>query len=82
MRKIEPGTTWRHFKGNYYLVQDLATDATTNKLVVIYRALYDNNALYVRNLDEFMECIIERKDNVTNQLHRFEQINLKDKTKE
>ena len=54
MREIKKNTIYRHFKGNFYLVIDVATSSEDNKEYVIYRALYDDNKLWIRPLDMFM----------------------------
>ena len=37
--KIEKNTIYRHFKGIYYLVEDIATNSEDQKDYVVYRAL-------------------------------------------
>lgn len=65
--------TYMHFKGNKYLVETIAKDCETLEDVVVYRQLYgDQTRLWVRKLQNFLEEIPERKDNVTGQKHRFE----------
>ena len=41
---------YRHFKGDYYLVEDIAFDSETNKEMVVYRKLYDDCSLWVRTV--------------------------------
>lgn len=54
---IMKGQIYKHFKGNYYYIEDLAYNANNNKedleFLVIYRALYGDNRLWVRSLREF-----------------------------
>ncbi len=50
---------YRHFKGNEYEVVGFAKDSETTDKVVIYKALYGDNELWVRPYDMFKE-IIER----------------------
>lgn len=45
MRDLKIKGIYRHFKGNYYLVEDIATDSETKEQYVIYRKLYDDNSL-------------------------------------
>lgn len=74
MKKIKIGSVYRHFKGNYYYVEDIAYDCETMKEMVIYRTLYereDNKKLWVRPLTMFLEEIEKREDNITGQLTRF-----------
>ena len=61
---------YRHFKGNTYRVLFLAKESTSWRDVVVYQALYGDNIISVRPLDEFEE-IIERDGKV---MKRFEKI--------
>ena len=36
MREIQLKRVYRHFKGDYYLVEDLAHDSETGELYVVY----------------------------------------------
>lgn len=75
MEKVEIGKVYRHFKGNYYFVRDVATDSETRERMVVYSPLYDrqDSMLYVRPEKMFLEKISEeRPDNITGQTHRFE----------
>ena len=40
MRELKLKRVYRHFKGDYYLVEDLANDSETGEEYVIYRKLY------------------------------------------
>lgn len=69
------GKVFRHFKGNYYFIENISTDSETKEDVVVYRPLYerDDSMLWTRPAKMFFEEIDEnRKDNVTGQKHRFE----------
>ena len=57
---IEIKQIYKHFKGNYYYVLDIAKDSETGKDMVIYQALYMQDGKfkkYVRPLDMFMENV-------------------------
>ena len=58
---------YRHFKGDYYLVEDVATHSETEEKLVIYRALYGDTKLWVRPYAMFMEEV-----NKNGQKYRFE----------
>lgn len=69
------GKVVRHFKGNYYFIENISMDSETKETMVVYRPLYhrDDSMLWTRPLNMFFEKIdIERKDNITKQSHRFE----------
>lgn len=34
--EVKPNDIWKHYKGEYYLVKDLAIDCNTNELIIIY----------------------------------------------
>ena len=74
MEEVKIGNVYRHFKGNYYFIMDVALDSETKERVVIYRALYkrEDSQIWVRKEKMFLEEIPERPDNVTGQKHRFE----------
>lgn len=58
---------YRHFKGNLYLVEDIATHSETGEKYVVYRALYGENTVWVRPYDMFAEEVVGKS-----QKHRFE----------
>lgn len=77
-RKIKLNTIYEHFKGNKYIVLDVAKDSETLKDVVVYRALYNDNKLYVRDIDNFLSEIDHKKYPNINQKYRFQEIIVKD----
>lgn len=79
MRELEVGKVYRHFKNKLYLVEGVAFDCETLKEVVIYRALYGDNKLWIRDKEVFLSEVGERKnnDNVTGQKYRFERYEIK-----
>lgn len=75
MEQVKIGKVYRHFKGNYYFIVDIALNSETQERMVIYRAIYDRNdsQIWVRREAMFLEEIdSNRKDNITGQKHRFE----------
>ena len=77
MSEVKIGKVYRHFKGNYYFVENIALDSETKERIVIYKPIYDRNdsKIWVRREKMFLEEIdIARKDNITGQKYRFERI--------
>ncbi len=72
MNEIKLNGIYKHFKGDFYLVLDVAIDSETNKKVVIYRALYGENLLYVRDYDMFLSEVDHVKYPEVKQKYRFE----------
>ena len=72
MGEVQVKGIYRHFKGDYYLVEDIATFTETDEVCVVYRALYGERKLWVRPLEMFLsEVDHEKYPNVT-QKYRFE----------
>lgn len=67
MNDIMINRVYRHFKGGLYLVMDIAINSETMEEMVVYRALYGDNKLWVRPKDMFLEVV-----NRNGQEHRFE----------
>ena len=78
MKQVKIGKIYRHFKGNYYFVEDVALDSETKERIVVYKPIYDRNdsKIWVRRETMFLEEIDKnRKDNITGQRYRFEIVN-------
>ncbi|MCL5049453.1 MAG: DUF1653 domain-containing protein [Firmicutes bacterium] len=54
MTQLQAGI-YRHYKGHEYQVIDVARHSETEELLVVYRPLYGERALWVRPLDMFIE---------------------------
>jgi len=48
---------YQHYKGNFYLVEGVATHSETEEKLVIYRPLYGESGLWVRPLSMFTEQV-------------------------
>lgn len=75
MDAVNIGKVYRHFKGNYYFVENVAYHSETQERMVVYKPLYnreDSGTLWVRPEKMFLEEIPQRPDNITGQKHRFE----------
>lgn len=57
---------YRHYKGDYYIVEEIATYSETLEKMVVYRGLYENSPLWVRPYDLFVDEI-----NKNGQKYRF-----------
>lgn len=82
MQEISKNTIYRHFKGNLYLVEDIAEHTETGEQMIIYRALYGNNKLYARPLEMFASKVDKEKYPDVLQEYRFEKVELPDVTAE
>ena len=81
MRRVKVNTIYKHFKGDYYLVEDIAVDSETNEDMVIYRALYGDNTLYVRPYDLFVSEVDHDKYPDVKQKYRFTEVKLESERK-
>ena len=72
MRKIKEKGIYKHFKGDYYLVEEIAKDSETKEPVVVYRRLYGDGDLWVRPLDMFLSEVDHEKYPNVKQKYRFE----------
>ncbi|MCR5350203.1 MAG: DUF1653 domain-containing protein [Acholeplasmatales bacterium] len=74
MREIKINGIYRHFKGDYYLVEDIAYDSETKGKMVVYRRLYGDGSLWVRPLEMFLSEVDKNKYPNEKQKYRFELI--------
>ena len=82
MDKVKIGKVYRHFKGNYYFVENIDYDSETQERMVVYKPLYhraDEKNIWIRPEKMFLEEIPNRPDNVTGQKIRFELVEEIDK---
>ena len=77
MREIKLHRIYRHFKGDHYLVEDIATDSESGEKVVIYRKLYGDGSLWVRPMAMFLEAVDRAKYPDYPQQYRFELVDVK-----
>ena len=73
MREIQKNRVYKHFKGDYYLVEDVVVHSETREKLVLYRPLYGNeNQLYVRPLEMFLSEVDHEIYPEVKQKYRFE----------
>ena len=72
MEALKIGRIYRHFKGDYYLVEAVAKDSETNTDMVVYRKLYGDGGLWVRPLSMFLSKVDRDKYPEVSQEYRFQ----------
>ena len=72
MNEIKLKRIYKHFKGNYYLVEDIAQNSETGEDYVVYRELYGNGGLWIRPIAMFLEEVDHDKYPDVKQKYRFE----------
>ena len=72
MKEIKVKSIYKHFKGDLYLVEDIATHSETREKYVVYRALYGERNLYIRPYDMFLSEMDREKYPNVEQQYRFQ----------
>ena len=63
---------YRHFKGDMYLVEDVARHSETDEEYVVYRKLYGDCSLWIRPKEMFLSPVDRAKYPDVEQEFRFQ----------
>ncbi|MCI8621179.1 MAG: DUF1653 domain-containing protein [Clostridia bacterium] len=73
MRALKIHGIYKHFKGDYYIVEGIGIHSETKEKYVIYRPLYgDGESLYLRPYDMFLSEVNKEKYPNVKQKYRLE----------
>lgn len=72
LQEIKINRIYRHFKGDMYLVVDIAKHSETKEDYVVYRKLYGDGGLWVRPMNLFASRTDKKKYPAIKQEWRFE----------
>ena len=79
MRNVKINGIYKHFKGDYYIVVDIANHSETQEKYVVYRGLYEDGNLWIRSLEKFLEEVDKKKYPNVQQKYKFELQEIKSK---
>ena len=80
-REIKLNRVYKHFKGDLYIVLDIAIHSETKEKMIIYRGLYEDGKLYARPYDMFLSEVDHEKYPNVKQKYRFELQEIESKNK-
>ena len=70
--EVIKGRVYRHYKGDYYIVVDIAVNSDDLTKFVIYRGLYGDGPLWIREITDFIALLDDEKRIKYNQEYRFQ----------
>ena len=76
VNELKKNAIYKHFKGDYYLLVDVAKNSETEEEYVIYRKLYGECGLWIRPKDMFLSEVDHKKYPDVKQKYRFELQNI------
>lgn len=79
MNELKIKGVYKHFKGNYYLVEDIAIDSDTLENIILYRSLQGDGTLWSRTREDFLSEVDHEKYPEVKQKYRFELQNVEKK---
>ena len=72
MQELKLKRVYRHFKGDFYLVEDVARHSETGEEYVVYRKLYGDGSLWIRPKEMFLGKVDREKYPEAKQEYRFQ----------
>ena len=72
MQELKIHRVYRQFKGDCYLVEDVARHSETDEEYVVYRKLYGDGSLWVRPKAMFLDEVDREQYPEAQQRYRFE----------
>ncbi|MBR1680125.1 MAG: DUF1653 domain-containing protein [Bacilli bacterium] len=72
MNSLKIHGIYKHFKGDYYLVEEVGVYTETMEECVVYRKLYGDGGLWIRPKDLFLSEVDHEKYPEVTQKYRFE----------
>lgn len=76
MNELKIKGIYKHFKGDYYILEDVAIHSETKEKYIVYRGLYGDSELYIRPIDMFLSEVDHDKYPNVKQKYRFELQNI------
>ena len=78
MNELKIKGIYKHFKGDHYLVEDIAMSSDDGVTpYVIYRKLYGDGGLFIRELSDFLEEVDHKKYPNVKRKYRFQELRIK-----